>query len=142
MGHHQSTSTWITQILRSRPLRITFTNSPNTLWTLISPESKGPGASFTQFCGPRHNPIPHQAISLYPLEAPVFLPMTAYRSTPYVVAFSFLTLKPILCYAHRIRKRVLITPNYRPENADQHWTSESTEPLPRGQTCATPFSDA
>ena len=42
---------------------------------------EGSHASFTQFGSRRHNPIPHQAISLYPLEAPVFLPMTAYHST-------------------------------------------------------------
>jgi hypothetical protein len=37
------------------------------------------------------------------------------------------------------------SPNHRLEIADQYWTTgsiESTEPLPRGQTRATPFSDA
>jgi hypothetical protein len=48
-------------------------------WTLRSKRVQGHHP--IQFGSHRQNPIPHQTISLHPLEAPVFLPMTAYRPT-------------------------------------------------------------
>jgi hypothetical protein len=91
----------IALILGSRPLSIAFTNNPNTLWMLTCPNfnREGSHASFAQFKSRIHNPILHQAMTLYPLEAPVFLRMTAYHQTPICCGIHPLdTQAPLLLY--------------------------------------------